>query len=339
MSAPATSVPLTIAIVKPCCIGDCVMALPAIESLASAFPFAHIHAFTGRHSAAVFRASQHISRVYLTPDQLTASRVPGLAWNLRTAGHDWIVVLDRSRWVNAAARSATPPRLVSLPRSRAGLVHETDVYLAAVESVGVKPATAAPRLKPDEPARAAAANALQSLETPFAVLHPGGAENPGTSMTNKRWPVEYYAELMRHLINRGFSCVLTGSQAEAGLCRELVEQVNVAMCLNLAGKLDLMGSVAVIERATVYVGTDTGISHLAAAVGTPVVVVFGPTNPDRYAPRGDQVTILAPEGSYRLPDADLRKVRAAGDAPQTADISADAVIDAVEQLLSTGPGS
>lgn len=339
MSAPVASVPLTIAIVKPCCIGDCVMALPAIESLASAFPYAHIHAFTGRHSAAVFRASQHISRVYLTPDQLTAARVPGLAWNLRTAGHDWIVVLDRSRWVIAAAKSASPPRFVTLPRSKGGLVHETDVYLAAVERVGVKATTSVPRLEPDEDSRQAASEALQSLEPPFVVLHPGGAENPGTSMTDKRWPVERYAQLIRHLADRGLKCVLTGSQAEAGLCRQLSEHADAGTCLNLAGKLDLMGSVAVIERAAVYVGADTGISHLAAAVGTPAVVVFGPTNPARYAPRGDKVSVLAPDRSYRLPDSDLRKVRASANAPQTSEISTDAVISEIEKLLATGPGN
>jgi heptosyltransferase II len=339
MSAPAASVPLTIAVVKPCCIGDCVMALPAIESLASAFPFAHIHAFSGRHSAAVFRASDHISRVYLMPDQLTAARVPGLAWNLRTAGHDWIVVLDRSRWVIAAAKSSTPPRLVTFPKSKPGIMHEVDVYLAAVESVGVKPTTRVPRLEPDEESRTAATKLLQALKPPFAVLHPGGAENPGMSMIDKRWPVEHYGNLMRHLIEEGIRCVLTGGHADAGLCRRLAEQTEEGSCLNLAGELDLMASVAVVERASVYVGADTGMSHLAAAVGTPTVAMFGPTNPNRYAPRGRQVTVLASDASYRLPDKDLRRVRETTEMPLMSEITVESVFSAVEELLAIEPAT
>jgi heptosyltransferase II len=339
MSAPASSVPLTIAIVKPCCIGDCVMALPAIESLASAFPFAHIHAFTGRHSAAVFRASKHISRVYLTPDQFTAGRVAGLAWNLRTAGHDWIVVLDRSRWVLAAAKSATPPRLVSLPRVKNSPVHETDVYLAALETVGVKSATTVPRLEPDEDSRLSANAVLNGLDRPFAVLHPGGAENPGTNMTDKRWPLERYASVMNHFTNRGIRIVLTGSKAEAGLCRHLAEQAETGSCLNLAGEVDLMTSVAVVEKAAVYLGADTGMSHLAAAVGTPTVVIFGPTNPRRYAPRGDKVVILADDESYRLPDTDLRKARSAASLPRTSQVTVNDAVNAIEGLIGSGSGS
>lgn len=331
-SASAVTSPLTIAVVKPCCIGDCVMALPAIESLARAFPFAHIHAFTGRHSAPVFRASEFISRVYVAPDQLTPSRVPGLAWNLRTAGHDWVVVLDRSRLVTAAARSANPARLVTVPRTKNETRHETDLYLDAVAAAGVRTITDIPSLAPDEESHAAAAKALAGVQRPYAVIQPGGAENPGATMLDKRWQAGRYSAVARNLAERGITTVLTGSAGDAELCESIARAAG-GYSLSLAGKVDLMGTAAVIEGASLYLGSDTGVSHIAAAVGTPSIVIFGPTNPLRYAPRGVSVVILAPQRSRTLPDVDLRKASTDNNRPTTSEVTVESVIEEFDRLL------
>lgn len=313
------------------------MALPAVESLAAAFPPAHIHAFAGRHSAPVFRASKHISWVYLTPDQLTASRVPGMAWNLRTAGHDWVVLLDRSRWLIAAARSAAPARLVTMPRTKSEPRHEIDIYLDTVRSAGVPPVTTIPKLPVSDAAREVARRALKHVDGPYAVLHPGGADNPGTAMHDKRWPAERFAAIADELTQRGIRPVLTGGPADIDVCAQVERLTRSAQPVTLAGKLDLLGTTAVIEGARLYLGNDTGVSHLAAAVGTPSVVVFGPTNPLRYGPRGEHVTILAPDGSRSLPDMDLRK-RSSVSLPSTDDVDITDVLLATENLLtSTGP--
>ncbi len=329
----AQSSPLTIAIIKPCCIGDCVMALPAIQSLAAAFPLAHIHAYAGRHSAPIFRASEHVSRVYLSPDQLNAARMLGMAWNLRTAGHDWIVLLDRSRWLISAARSAAPRKLVKLSPSRSNPRHEVDVYLDALEAVGVRTPFNVPRLTPGSDARESAAAALGTTEQSFVVLQPGGAENPGASMLDKRWPAKHYFHLARILAERGLRPVLTGGPTDVNLCVQIANEIVDFNPVMLAGRLDIMTSAAVIEQASLYVGTDTGISHLAAAVGTPTIVIFGPTNPLRYAPRGDRVKILSPAASRTLPEIDLRKVTESTSLPSTADVSVDEVIDAYDNLM------
>lgn len=311
------------------------MALPAIESLARAFPFAHIHAFTGRHSAPVFRASEFINQVYLMPDQLTPSRVPGLAWNLRTAGHDWIVVLDRSRLVVAAARSANPARLVTIPRGKDQLLHEIDVYLSAVETAGVRPASDVPKLTlPDEARDEARREVLADTAGRYAVIHPGGAENPGVSMVDKRWPQDRYAQVVTALEQRGIRTVLTGGPSDIELCERIFASGDSTT--SVTGQLDLMGTTAVIEGADLYLGADTGVSHLAAAVGTPAIVIFGPTNPERYAPRGENVVVLAPEKSRSLPDADLRKIRANDDRPGTSEITVEAVLAEVDRLLEPG---
>lgn len=311
------------------------MALPAIDSLATTFPLAHIHAFTGRHSAPVFRATEHISQVYLAPDQLTPARLPGMSWNLRTAGHDWVVVLDRSRLLLTAARAASPGTLVTLETVKNEQRHEIDVYLDAVIAAGGREVSKTPRLDPGDKAIATARKALQTVDGPFAVLHPGGAENPGSVMLDKRWPVERYAEVAIELARRGFTPLLTGGPGDVQSCIDVARLAGHTNCLNLAGALDLLSTAAVIQQADLYVGTDTGVSHLAAAVGTPSVVIFGPTNPRRYGPRGKHVTILAPDASHALHDVDLRRAASARNRPTTNDISAEAVLEAIERLPGT----
>ncbi len=311
------------------------MALPAIESLATAFPVAHIHAFTGRHSAPVLRASPHVTQVYLSPDQLTPSRVPGMVWNLRTAGHDWLVLLDRSRWFMAAARSAGPDRLVKLEQNGHAIKHEIDIYLDSVIAAGGREVSRIPEIKPGPDAAERAANVLESIQGPFAVLHPGGAQNPGAEMLDKRWPLERYAELARAFRDRGYTPVLTGGPGEIELCEQVVDLAGDAGCVSIAGQLDLMAATAAIERAACYVGTDTGISHLAAATGTPSVVIFGPTNPERYGPRGTNVEILAVPESRKLPDADLRKPNQLRGRPSTHGIDVAMANAAIDRVLAT----
>lgn len=330
----AESAPLTIAVVKPCCIGDCVMTLPAIDALARAFPYAHIHAFAGRHSAPVFHASEHVSRVYLSPDALTASRTAGMAWNLRTAGHDWIVVLDRSRWLITAARMAAPHKLVTLPPAKRQLRHEIDVYLDALRAVGIRTPNTSPRVVPTDEARQAAATVVEDIGQRFVVLQPGGAENPGTSMFDKRWPADRFRELALQLARRGLRPVLTGGPADQSLCDGIADTIRELDPIVTAGRLDLISTASLIERGRLYVGPDTGVSHLAAAVGTPSVVIFGPTNPLRYGPRGDRVAILSPDASRDLHDVDLRKPGATSGRPSTAEVSVDDVLAACDGLLA-----
>lgn len=308
------------------------MALPSIQALAAAFPAAHIHAYAGRHSAPVFRTSEHVSRVYLSPDQLSASRMPGLAWNLRTAGHDWIVVLDRSRWLYAAARSAAPARLVTINSQRPETRHEIDVYLDAIRAVGGKIRAVHPVIKLPDESHARATAALAGVDRHFAVLHPGGAENPGTSMIDKRWPPDSYVSLATSLHERGMQIVLTGGPGDTLLCREIAARIRDLNPVVLAGRTDLLTTAAVVKRAQLFVAGDTGMSHIAAALGTPSIVVFGPTNPARYGPRGPRVCVLAPDASRSLADVDLRSIGTSENRPQTGEISARHVLDAWEAL-------
>jgi ADP-heptose:LPS heptosyltransferase len=121
-------------------------------------------------------------------------------------------------------------------------------------------------------------------------------------MLDKRWPPEHFAALARQLLAQGFQIVLTGSAGDAPLCAAFSELLTPAPHI-LAGQLSLSQFGALCEQASLFVGGDTGAMHLAVACGCKTVAIFGPSNPNRYAPFGppDQVRtvwhrVALPEG-------------------------------------------
>lgn len=120
-------------------------------------------------------------------------------------------------------------------------------------------------------------------KTPYVCIHPG-ASAPG-----RRWPAEHFAHVADALRKDGFRVLLTGTPAEAGVVRE-VARLARADVVNLAGRTTLGGLAAVLTHAEAVVSNDTGVSHLAAALRVPSVVVFpatlaGPAaDPVRWAP-------------------------------------------------------
>ncbi|PYF98985.1 ADP-heptose:LPS heptosyltransferase [Georgenia satyanarayanai] len=109
------------------------------------------------------------------------------------------------------------------------------------------------------------------------LLHPGAASG------SRRWPAERWRELARRLAGDGHRVLVTGSAAEAALCREVAGDV----VQSVAGELDVPGLAALVAGARLLVCGDTGVAHVATGVGTPSVLLFGPTPPTTWGPALD----------------------------------------------------
>lgn len=112
---------------------------------------------------------------------------------------------------------------------------------------------------------------------PFAVVH------PGAQLPSRRWPAARFAAVADALAEAGVGIVLTGSAAEAPLVRAVAQAMRHP-ALDLAGRTSLWGLGAVVERASLVLSNDTGVSHVAAALGTPSVVVASGSDVARWAP-------------------------------------------------------
>lgn len=328
------TLPRRIGVVKPCCIGDCVMALPTLDSLAIACPSADLRVFVGPHSRPVFEGRRARWEIADIPDSITLQSAIRLASSVRSARFDLVVLLERSRLLRAAFQAIAGTLVAAVDVVAPETRHESVAYLDVLRGLGIQPEATHPVLHPSAADAEAASRALSRWPQPV-ILHPGGAENPGATMPDKRWPAGRYAELARTIEADGFDVLFTGSASERSLVQRVIAEAGLPPERSLAGQTNLSMAMAIVSRARLFVSGDTGMSHIAAASGTPVVAIFGPTNPRRYRPLGDRVAILAPEASWELPDADLRR-SPRGSLPATDTVSVADAVAACRAALSIG---
>jgi lipopolysaccharide heptosyltransferase II len=138
------------------------------------------------------------------------------------------------------------------------------------------------RLQPDEEVRVA--ELLSAVHGPFAVLF------MGSTWPSRSWFSLPTANLCKELRTRGFAVVLVGARSEEPFAREVVEAG--AEAVNLVGRTSLRDVIGILARATIAVGPDSGPMHISAAVGTPVVSLWGATSPARSAPYGSENLVV-----------------------------------------------
>lgn len=155
------------------------------------------------------------------------------------------------------------------------------------------------------------------------------AINPCATWETKLWDNDKFAEVADALLKKGISVVFTGSKAD----RSEIENIFASMqtkAVNLAGKTSLKILAALYQKADVVISTDTGPMHVAAAVNTPVVALFGPTAPWRTGPYGEQHDVMR-MGLDCSPC--LKKKCDLGTIACMKDLSVDQVVDASLQVL------
>jgi heptosyltransferase-2 len=122
---------------------------------------------------------------------------------------------------------------------------------------------------------------------------------PGAAHATKRWPLEHWRTLIRRLGAQGFDVAVVGAADDAAIGLELSPSTN-GRVVNAAGAFGLQGTGALLRRSAVLVSGDTGVMHMATAVGTPVVALFGPTvEPFGFFPYTNHASVLELELSCR----------------------------------------
>jgi len=288
--------PKTIIVLKPCCLGDVVLATPAIAALKARYPQAEIDVAVGRWSRAVLENNPHIRQLLdsgrVGQGQYGWQDVWGLAGQLRRRSYDLAVTLDRSPVVGLTPWLAGIRHRVGLDSVGRGFAHtlrasvptapahEAEIYLRCVAAIGGETSGFWTAFYPTE----ADKRDLPVIEATFVIIHPAGGVNPGMKMLDKRWPVDRLAALAERFTRRGLPVVLTGVGDDAPLCREVAAQMTETPPRIMAGELSLGQFGALCQRAALFVGADTGAMHIAAAVGCKTVAIFGPSDPKRYGP-------------------------------------------------------
>jgi heptosyltransferase-2 len=179
--------------------------------------------------------------------------------------------------------------LLTDPRRRGprGDRHLSEEYLSLLGDADASDPVEVPTLRLLTSAHSRATSFLAELalgEGPLALLGPGAIYGPA-----KRWAPARFAELAQRLRARGFVVLVCGAPAESGICDEVARAAGVK---SAAGVTDLLTQAGLCAKAALAVCNDSGLAHLAAAVGTPTVALFGSTSSAWSAPLGPRVRIV-----------------------------------------------
>lgn len=304
----------TIVVLRALGLGDLLTGIPALRGLRRAYPTARIVLATPQRLAALALLSGAVDEVLPTEGlgQLGYSGPrPALAVNLHGSGPQSIVDLLSTRPLRLITHRNRHQPAVLGPPWRAGQ-HEVDRWCALLQSAGIDCDPEDLRIdRPEGPPDRSA----------VVVVHPGAAA------AARRWPAERFGEVAGALHGAGYQVVVTGSQSEVPLARDVARRAALPETGVLAGQLDVLELVALISDSRLLVCGDTGVGHIATATGTPSVLVFGPTPPARWGPRGTGPHVSLWAGDVGDPHADRPH-------PGLLLISASRVLAASEELLA-----
>jgi heptosyltransferase-1 len=300
----------SVLIVKLSSIGDVVHALPVASALKRRYPSIRITWAIEQWTAPLVVGHPAIDRVVVFPTMVKWPERPGAWWsqmqaavrNLRLESYD--IALD----LQGLARSAIVSRLSRAPLriARAGqreaahlvsdavplpktTIHAVDEYLCVASALGAP-------VDPVEFALPVSAEARQSVNRLLAehgvpAARPLIVVNPSAARSWKHWPAERWAEVIGALAEAGTVLVI-GTASQAPAHREFSLR---ARCrpIDLTGRTTLAEVIALIERAALHLAPDTGTVHIAVALKTPVVAVYGPTSRIRVGPYRHPESVLA----------------------------------------------
>ena len=291
-------------IVKIAAIGDCLNTLPAARALRHAFPDSRLTWLVGRAAADAVVGQVPLVDWVVVDDAVLIRPRPfaqlGLLRLLRGRRPDAALILHRTRSVRLLALATGARRRVGLVRAgsdRALLTEavvdpadtlESERYWRAAERLCGHALRRNGRGWIPPPLAASEAEALWrnwgwTSGDEIVALAPGGGVNPRTRFDLKRWPTEKFVELALRLLEEPRRRLLVlGLPEEIERFRALAGAP--ARMQGAIGNLRLAG--ALLARSDVCVANDSGLLHLAAAVGVPTIGIFGPTNPAVWGPAG-----------------------------------------------------
>ncbi len=295
--------PRRVVIRGPNWLGDLVMAAPALRAVQDAWPDAHVDVAVPVGLAPIVPMLAH--RAGVLP--LAAARgVRGVlrhAEQVRAGAYDLALLLTNSfatalvmqrarvpeRWgYRRDVRGRLLTRAIAPRAARRVTTHHADYYAALVEALGLpRPALEVHATVPDD-ARGEAAGMLRERgwdgEAPLLACAPGAAYG-----TAKQWPAASVARVVEHWIADGGCVALVGAAADRRASADVTARLPEAMRSRVAdvtGCTSLMALAGVLATASRVLANDSGAMHVAAAVGTPTVAVFGPTREWATAPLG-----------------------------------------------------
>ncbi len=267
-------------VVKTHAFGDSLLATPAVAALIAGGD--RVTVLTGPSSLPVWKRLPGVEGLVESPAPCSAVEL--LWWSLlnRQRGFDRVIHFGSSNSVFRWLGFLTGRKVVSGGDRVTGFGVVRPAALDYCRIAGVQCSSLKP-LFPVTPSELEASGRYTG-EDPYVVLAPGGARNARDFVPQKRWPMSRWAEVSLYLQAEGYRIFLAGGMLDNA-------EISSVSGINLAGKLSWGETAALISRASLFAGNDSGPAHLAVAGDTPALVLFGPTDPGSLYENGSIVPV------------------------------------------------
>ena len=344
-----------IVVIKLDHIGDVILSIPAIINLGEYFPNAHITVVVNPVSEKIAKLIPHVDEVICYNarffDRTDEAKALDIAKGLRFAkdmkNRNFNLIFDlrgsfasllfaliaKSKYRFDRGTYLIRRRLnhseIPNPKNKAKrkgdqwtLQHEAEISLDILAKAGITVKTKKTSLDLNR-----MSDITSKYNSASIVIHPGGP------MLLKRWSADRYVVLIRQLLQRYNSRIaLIGGKDESELVNSIVSAVDDDRILDLSGKMTLMQLAYFLNKADLFIGNDSGPMHIASASGTKVIGLFGPTDPERFGPYGDNCIALRMEDKCQPCSKDRCKFK---DYRCVDRISVEDVISVVSEIIST----
>jgi len=303
-----------ILVIRGGAIGDFILTLPAIRMLRQTLPHCHLEILGYRHIADVAlhggpekgtTYADAVRNIEYGPLAAFFARNGQLAPDLCAyfAGFQQVVswIFDPDGIFAANLERAGVRHFLGVHEKITGDQHASVQLARGLERMAIFLDESATRLFPTEAATSEATAWLAEQDAKFLTrsdtARPLVALHPGSGSPKKNWPAGNWQRLGDRIASGGARLLLIGGEADNTALDTLARSLSVHVPL-IARNVPLPTLAALLARCAAYFGHDTGISHIAAATGTPSTLLFGPTDPSVWAPVGEHIRIIrAPAGS------------------------------------------
>jgi len=297
---PLATPPKKILIIKPSALGDIVHSLPFLDTVKRCYPDTSIHWVVARGLHTFLEGHPLIDRLWIfdkekwkRPGNLlqTLPELASLLSGLRRERFDVSVDLSgllRSGLITMAANARYKLGFKEADEGSAYFythrihgsmeIHAIDRYLKIAEAMGCKPGAIRYPFAPFAPTPAI----CKDLPAEYVVMTPSAGKEAN------RWPAERFGQLAARL---DLPSLLIGGKSDQGVADEVVSHGG-GKAVSLAGKTSIKELIPIIGKARYFITNDTGPMHIAAAMGVPVFAIFGPANPVRTGPYGENHTVI-----------------------------------------------
>lgn len=322
------------------------MTLPAISAIRMSLPTTRICVLAKPWVAEIYRLCPDIDEVFLYESPGIHAGVAGifrLARKLKEMNFDAAILLQNAIEAAIIVKIAAIPIRAGYNSDCRGLLmthsvvrtkavralHQTEYYLEMVKALGCRLAEKKPNIRLDDDYRLLADSLLKSRglndDRIIVGMAPGAAYGPA-----KRWFPERFAAVAGLLIkNMDAQVILLGSAKDRENCKIISKDAN-GHAANMAGETSLKEAVSLIGKCRIFISNDSGLMHVAGALGIPTVAIFGSTNPVATSPLGDKNVIIRKE----LSCSPCLKEVCATDFKCMDMVTVDDVYKATESLLS-----